>query len=102
MIASAYTYDSPNGCVVAPSIEAKTYGVKTGMTVRDAHILCPGVIVRTPNPDMYWAVHRKETDYHILIGSVSGLIQRLESAGVPVAVGFVRVSPEEEDDDDPV
>ncbi|HET9880406.1 MAG TPA: hypothetical protein VFS81_01510, partial [Candidatus Binatia bacterium] len=27
-------YDSPNGCVVAPSIEAKQYGIKTGMTVR--------------------------------------------------------------------
>jgi len=23
-------YDTPNGCVVAPSIEAKRYGIKTG------------------------------------------------------------------------
>src|SRR3954467_14093896 len=37
-------YDSPNGCVVAPSIEAKRYGIKTGMTVRDARLLYPGVI----------------------------------------------------------
>src|SRR3954462_7279919 len=50
-------YDSPNGCVVAPSIEAKQYGIKTGMTVRDAKLLCPTVIVRKPNPDLYRAVH---------------------------------------------
>src|ERR671915_1810573 len=50
-------YDSPNGCVVAPSIEAKRYGIKTGMTVRDARLLYPPVIVRTPDPAKYRAVH---------------------------------------------
>src|SRR6266516_3900784 len=50
-------YNSPNGCVVAPSIEAKRYGIKTGMTVRDARLLCPPVIVRTPDPAKYRAVH---------------------------------------------
>src|SRR3954470_23684047 len=52
-------YDTPNGCVVAPNIEAKQYGIKTGMTVRDARLLYPGVIVRKPNPDLYRAVHLK-------------------------------------------
>src|ERR687886_428279 len=50
-------YSSPNGCVVAPSIEAKQYGIKTGMTVRDARLLYPKVIVRTPDPTKYRAVH---------------------------------------------
>jgi DNA polymerase-4 len=50
-------YNSPNGCVVAPSIEAKQYGIKTGMTVRDAKLLCPQVLVRTPDPARYRAVH---------------------------------------------
>jgi DNA polymerase IV len=50
-------YNSPNGCVVAPSIEAKTYGIKTGMTVRDARLLYPPVVVRTPDPPKYRAVH---------------------------------------------
>src|SRR4051812_8121177 len=50
-------YNSPNGCVVAPSIEAKQYGIRTGMTVRDAKLLYPGVIVRTPDPPKYRAVH---------------------------------------------
>lgn len=52
-------YDSPGGCVLAPSIESKKLGIKTGMTVRDARILCPGVIVRTPNPVMYRDAHIK-------------------------------------------
>jgi DNA polymerase-4 len=52
-------YDSPGGCVVAPSIEAKRYGIKTGMSVRDAKILYPGVIVRTPTPVMYRDAHLK-------------------------------------------
>lgn len=50
-------YNSPNGCVVAPSIEAKLYGIKTGMTVRDAKLLYPKVVVRTPDPAKYRAVH---------------------------------------------
>jgi DNA polymerase-4 len=50
-------YNSPNGCVVAPSIEAKQYGIKTGMTVRDAKLLYPAVIVLTPDPAKYRSVH---------------------------------------------
>src|SRR6184192_3419896 len=52
-------YDSPGGCVVAPSIESKRLGIKTGMNVRDAKILCPSVIVRTPHPTLYRDAHMK-------------------------------------------
>src|SRR3954449_13411191 len=52
-------YDTPNGCVVAPSIEAKRFGIKTGMTVRDARLLYPGIIVRPPDPAKYRYVHLK-------------------------------------------
>src|SRR3954452_14554377 len=52
-------YDTPNGCVVAPSIEAKRYGIKTGMTVRDARLLYPPVIVLKPDPAEYRYVHQK-------------------------------------------
>jgi DNA polymerase IV len=52
-------YDSPGGCVVAPSIEAKRLGIKTGMNVRDARILCPSVIIRTPHPTIYRDAHMK-------------------------------------------
>lgn len=57
LVIAAYT--SPNGCVVAPSIEAKQYGIKTGMTVRDARLLYPKVIVRSPDPQLYRDVHLK-------------------------------------------
>ena len=42
-----------------PSIEAKRYGIKTGMTVGDAKLLYPRVIVRTPDPPKYRYVHLK-------------------------------------------
>jgi DNA polymerase-4 len=50
-------YNSPKGTVVAPSIEAKRFGIKTGMRVMDAKLLYPSVIVRTPDPPKYRAVH---------------------------------------------
>src|SRR5918992_569191 len=52
-------YDSPRGCVVAPSIEAKEYGIKTGMYVSDARLLYPKVIVLMPDPSKYRHVHLK-------------------------------------------
>jgi len=52
-------YETPNGCVVSPSIEAKRYGIKTGMTVREARLLCRNVIVRDPDPDLVRDVHFK-------------------------------------------
>lgn len=50
-------YETPNGCVVAPSIEAKRYGIKTGMTVRDAKLLCKNVIVHSPDPPLIRHAH---------------------------------------------
>lgn len=52
-------YDSPRGCILAPSIEAKKYGVKTGMRVSDGKLLCPSLIVMTSDPDKYRFVHLK-------------------------------------------
>lgn len=55
-------YKSPGGCILAPSIEAKTYGVKTGMRVKDGKKLCPDLIVRGSDPDKYRFVHIKLRD----------------------------------------
>jgi len=52
-------YTAPSGCVLAPSIEAKRYGVKTGMTVRDARLLCPDIIIRDPDPRLVRDIHVK-------------------------------------------
>jgi len=50
-------YDTPNGCIVAPSVQAKKLGIKVGMRVKDARLLCPDLIVLSPDPDKYRAVH---------------------------------------------
>ncbi len=52
-------YNSPNGCILAPSIEAKTYGIKTGMRVKEGRVLYPKLIVLTPDPWKYRHVHLK-------------------------------------------
>lgn len=52
-------YTTPNGCIVSPSIEAKQYGVKVTMPVREARILCPQIIVLAPDPPKYKAVHQQ-------------------------------------------
>ncbi|OGG03574.1 hypothetical protein A2W14_03280 [Candidatus Gottesmanbacteria bacterium RBG_16_37_8] len=57
LVIAAYT--TPGGCVVAPSIEAKRWGIKTGMTVRDAKLLCKEIIVRDPDPQLIRDVHLK-------------------------------------------
>ena len=43
-------YTTPSGCIVAPSIEAKRFGVKTGMQVKEGRLLCPQLIVLPPDP----------------------------------------------------
>ncbi len=57
LVIAAYT--SPAGCVIAPSIEAKRLGIKVGMTVREAKLICKEVIVRDPDPALVRDVHLK-------------------------------------------
>lgn len=41
------------GIIIAPSVEAKRWGVKTGTPVWEAKKLCPRIILTTTNPDRY-------------------------------------------------
>src|SRR3989338_11677223 len=50
-------YVSPGGCILAASIEAKAYGVKTGLRVKEGRLLCPHLIVLPSDPDKYRRVH---------------------------------------------
>lgn len=52
-------YDSPRGCVLSPSIEAKRQGIKVGQRVFEAKLIYPKVIVLTPDPPKYRDVHLK-------------------------------------------
>ncbi|MEI8232462.1 MAG: hypothetical protein WCG44_01835 [bacterium] len=49
--------DAPYGCILAPSVEAKLWGVKTGMTLAEGRLLCPWLIARVTDPDKYRQVH---------------------------------------------
>lgn len=50
---------TPNACVVAASIEAKTQGVKVGMTFREARVLAPDLILIETDPPKYHYVYQK-------------------------------------------
>jgi len=52
-------YTTPSGCILAPSIEAKQYGIKTGMRVKDGQLLYPQLIILPPDPWKYRHVHLK-------------------------------------------
>lgn len=49
----------PRSCVIAPSIEAKQQGVKTGMKLAEAAQLCPGLIPVETHPARYRGYHLK-------------------------------------------
>jgi len=51
-------YTGPSGCIISPSYEAKRMGVKVGMRVRDARLICPDIIIIPPDPPKYRAVHQ--------------------------------------------
>lgn len=52
-------YQTNNGCVLAPSVEAKRLGIKTGMRVKEAKLLYKDVIVLMSDPEKYRDVHTK-------------------------------------------
>ena len=52
-------YTTPNGCILAPSVEAKALGIKCGMRVKEGRQLCPNLIVLPPDPRKYRFVNRK-------------------------------------------
>lgn len=51
--------DAPYGCILAPSVEAKLWGVKTGMNLKEGKSLCPWLIARIADPDKYREIHGK-------------------------------------------
>ncbi len=52
-------YTGKFGCVIAPSIEAKKRGVKTGMRLNEAILLCPELVPLETNPARYRDFHVK-------------------------------------------
>jgi DNA polymerase-4 len=50
-------YDTPRGFVLAASYEAKRKGVKLGVNVAEARVMCPGIVIMTPDPAKYREAH---------------------------------------------
>jgi DNA polymerase-4 len=51
------THESPHACVIAPSGEAKKFGVKTGMRLSECRQLCPHIIPVSARPYRYRQFH---------------------------------------------
>lgn len=51
------THPSANACVIAPSIEAKKFGVKTGMRLGECKELCPHIVPVLCRPHRYRHYH---------------------------------------------
>jgi len=92
-------YVSPGGCILAPSIEAKTYGVKTGMRVKEGKLLCPNLIVLPSDPNKYREVHlrfrRLLSDYtdKVTPQSIDEFVLELDSSPV-IQAGLASVGGE--------
>ncbi|MGF7218524.1 DNA polymerase-4 [Spirosoma lacussanchae] len=52
-------YTGQHGCIIAPSVEAKTKGVKTGMRLDEAMRLCPDLVPVETHPTRYRSYHVK-------------------------------------------
>lgn len=52
-------YLSRKGCILASSIEAKKFGVKTGCSVEQAKKLCPSIIIVETHPHKYLSTTKK-------------------------------------------
>ncbi len=50
---------APSGCCIAASYEAKKFGVKTGMRVREAMELCPTIEIIDARPSEYIRLHHQ-------------------------------------------
>lgn len=52
-------YTGKYGCVIAPSVEAKQKGIKLGMRLNEAMVLCPELIPLETTPDRYREYHKQ-------------------------------------------
>ncbi|MDQ6757263.1 MAG: DNA polymerase IV [Bacteroidota bacterium] len=50
-------YESPNAAVIAVSLEAKTFGITTGMRLMECRELCPQLIIKPSQPVKYRQFH---------------------------------------------
>lgn len=52
-------FNGPTGTIIASSFEAKKFGIKTGMKVKEALELNPNLVIVNANTNLYRTTHRK-------------------------------------------
>ena len=52
-------YPGKYGCVIAPSIEAKKRGIKLGMRLNEAMVICPDLVPLETHPNRYREYHKQ-------------------------------------------
>ena len=55
-------YNSPRGIIIAPSVEAKKFGIKVGTRIMDAKKVCPEIKILEPDPQKYRYIHHQFRD----------------------------------------
>jgi len=50
-------YNSPKGIIIAPSVEAKRFGIRVGFRVMEAKKVCPDIKILEPDTEKYRFVH---------------------------------------------
>jgi DNA polymerase-4 len=79
-------YAKSYGAILAPSVEAKLYGIKTGMSVKEGLELCPFLIIREADPPKYREVHARfakllnEYSDHVISKSIDEFAVSLRSS----------------------
>lgn len=48
-----------SSCCIAASYEAKSFGIRTGTPVREARLLCPGIVIVEARPALYVQYHQR-------------------------------------------
>jgi len=83
---------TPNGSCIAASYEAKKFGVKTGTTVGEARVICPGIIILEARPGTYIDMHHKiiaavESCIHVeAVLSIDEMVTKLSPSEKNVSV----------------
>ena len=52
----AVTNGSHGSCIITSSYEARAFGIKTGMRLRDGKKICPHLIQRPSRPNVYASI----------------------------------------------
>lgn len=95
-------YNSPNGCILAPSVEAKKFGIKTGMRVKEGKLLYPKLVVLSSDPNKYRFIHLKlrsllnEYTWDVTPKSIDEFVLCLENKDLWKVAGEIKIRIKEE------